>query len=140
MGSDDWSCRELASPHVAVTHARRATVRIEPWTTPRCECTAPHYQHSSAVRRPASNDRAPARSAFVAALFAVHPLHVESVAWVAERKDVLSTLFWMLTLTAYAAYVREPLTQPLRGGARVVCSRPACQADARDAPVCASAA
>jgi len=51
---------------------------------------------------------APGRSAFVAALFAVHPLHVESVAWVAERKDVLSTLFWMLTLWAYVWYVRQP--------------------------------
>ena len=48
------------------------------------------------------------RSAFVAALFGVHPLHVESVAWVAERKDVLSTLLWMLTLWAYVAYVRQP--------------------------------
>jgi protein O-mannosyl-transferase len=48
------------------------------------------------------------RSAFVAALFAVHPLHVESVAWVAERKDVLSTLFWILSLGAYIAYVRNP--------------------------------
>jgi tetratricopeptide (TPR) repeat protein len=48
------------------------------------------------------------RSAFVAALFAVHPLHVESVAWVAERKDVLSTLFWMLTLWTYVSYVRQP--------------------------------
>jgi tetratricopeptide (TPR) repeat protein len=48
------------------------------------------------------------RSAFVAAVFAVHPLHVESVAWVAERKDVLSGLFFMLTLWAYAHYVREP--------------------------------
>jgi Flp pilus assembly protein TadD len=47
------------------------------------------------------------RSAFVAALFAVHPLHVESVAWVAERKDVLSTLFWMLTTLAYVSYVRS---------------------------------
>lgn len=47
------------------------------------------------------------RSALVAALFAVHPLHVESVAWVAERKDVLSTLFWMLTLWAYVGFVRS---------------------------------
>jgi tetratricopeptide (TPR) repeat protein len=46
------------------------------------------------------------RSAFVAALFALHPLHVESVAWVAERKDVLSTLLLMLTLWAYLPYVR----------------------------------
>jgi tetratricopeptide (TPR) repeat protein len=44
------------------------------------------------------------RSALVAALFALHPLHVESVAWVAERKDVLSTFFFMLTLGAYARY------------------------------------
>jgi protein O-mannosyl-transferase len=47
-------------------------------------------------------------SAFVAALFGVHPMHVESVAWVAERKDVLSTLFWLLTLLAYARYARRP--------------------------------
>jgi tetratricopeptide (TPR) repeat protein len=48
------------------------------------------------------------RSAFVAALFAWHPLHVESVAWAAERKDVLSTFFWMLTLIAYAGYAKKP--------------------------------
>jgi tetratricopeptide (TPR) repeat protein len=48
------------------------------------------------------------RSAFVAALFAIHPLRVESVAWVAERKDVLSGVFFMLTLGAYVRYVRNP--------------------------------
>src|SRR5438874_5398378 len=47
-------------------------------------------------------------SAFVAALFAIHPLHVESVAWVSERKDVLSAVFFMLTLAAYVRYVRAP--------------------------------
>lgn len=58
-----------------------------------------------------------ARSGFVAALFAAHPAHVESVAWISERKDVLSTLFWMLTLWAYLAYLRRP-----RGGRyAVVC-------------------
>jgi len=48
------------------------------------------------------------QSAFVAALFAIHPLHVESVAWIAERKDVLSAVFFMLTLAAYARYGRAP--------------------------------
>jgi tetratricopeptide (TPR) repeat protein len=48
------------------------------------------------------------RSAFVAAVFAIHPLHVESVAWVAERKDVLSGVFFMLTLLAYVHYARAP--------------------------------
>jgi Flp pilus assembly protein TadD len=47
------------------------------------------------------------RSGLVAALFALHPLHVESVAWAAERKDVLSTFFWMLTLVAYISYVNR---------------------------------
>ncbi len=48
------------------------------------------------------------RSAIVAAVFAVHPLHVESVAWASERKDVLSTLLGLLTLHAYTAYARRP--------------------------------
>lgn len=48
------------------------------------------------------------RPAIVAVLFAVHPLHVESVAWISERKDVLSTAFWLLTMLAYRRYVRKP--------------------------------
>ena len=47
-------------------------------------------------------------SALVAALFALHPMHVESVAWVSERKDVLSTFFWLATMWAYAWYVAAP--------------------------------
>jgi len=48
------------------------------------------------------------QSTFVAGVFAIHPLHVESVAWIAERKDVLSAVFFMLTLAAYARYARAP--------------------------------
>jgi 4-amino-4-deoxy-L-arabinose transferase-like glycosyltransferase len=48
------------------------------------------------------------RSSFVAALFALHPLHVESVVWMAERKDVLSTFFWILTMWTYFRYVERP--------------------------------
>jgi tetratricopeptide (TPR) repeat protein len=54
-----------------------------------------------------SATRAPRPSALVAALFALHPTHVESVAWVSERKDVLSTLFWLLATASYVAYARR---------------------------------
>jgi Tfp pilus assembly protein PilF len=48
------------------------------------------------------------QSAFVAALFALHPLHVESVAWIAQRKDLLSTFFWLLALWSYSHFVEQP--------------------------------
>jgi len=51
------------------------------------------------------------RSAFVAALFAIHPLHVETVSWVTKRKDVLSGFFWMLTLFLYVYYTEKPAIQ-----------------------------
>ncbi len=51
-----------------------------------------------------ANTSAHWRSAFVAALFSLHPLHVESVAWISERKDVLCTLFWLLALLSYGRY------------------------------------
>jgi Flp pilus assembly protein TadD len=56
------------------------------------------------------------RSGLVAALFALHPLHVESVAWVAERKDVLSTFFWLATMWTYGRYVAAP------GSRRYLCT------------------
>ena len=75
-------------------------------------------------------------SAFVAAVFAVHPLRVESVAWVAERKDVLSGLFFMLTLGAYVGYVRRPSRwRAIWPWSCVVCPGPDGQADAGDAAV-----
>jgi len=52
------------------------------------------------------------KSAFVAAMFALHPLHVESVAWISERKDVLSAFFWIVTIFAYVGYVQD--RRPLR--------------------------
>ena len=94
------------------------------------------------------------RSAVVAGLFAVHPMHVESVAWVAERKDVLSTFFGLLTLAAYLWYVERlkatrtgrpggagrpghPLLSAHPGALRPV---PAVQAHAGDAALPVSAA
>lgn len=59
------------------------------------------------------------QSAFVAAVFALHPLHVESVAWIAERKDVLSTLFWLLTMWTYHSWTERPSLK--RYGLIMVC-------------------
>jgi len=67
-----------------------------------------------------------APAAFVAALFAVHPLRVESVAWVSERKDVLSGFFFVLTLLAWVAWARRPAsraTAPYSSPSRRDCSR-----------------
>jgi tetratricopeptide (TPR) repeat protein len=80
---------------------------------------APAGHHATSVALHAANTAllfvlldamtgAPWRSAAVAALFGLHPLRVESVAWVAERKDVLSAFFWLLTTLAYVRYARAP--------------------------------
>ena len=74
------------------------------------------------------------KSALVAALFAIHPLHVESVAWVSERKDVLSALFFFLMLGAYVRYARAPVDMALSAGHRPVRSRIDVQADAGERP------
>jgi hypothetical protein len=88
------------------------------------------------------------RSAFVAALFAWHPLHVESVAWASERKDTLSTFFWLLTLIAYARLRKDSKTEGrptikkfLHAGAGLffALALDAVQTDGRDAAVRAAA-
>jgi tetratricopeptide (TPR) repeat protein len=60
------------------------------------------------------------RSGFAAALFAIHPLHAESVAWIVERKDVLSTLFWLLATWAYAGYSHAPSRIKMAGVAALM--------------------
>jgi tetratricopeptide (TPR) repeat protein len=75
------------------------------------------------------------QSAFVAALFAWHPLHVESVAWVAERKDLLGAFFWMLTLWAYARYVEVQSLKSKVQGLKPEGRRP--KPDTESTPGCA---
>jgi branched-subunit amino acid transport protein AzlD len=69
------------------------------------------------------------RSAFVAVLFAVHPLHVESVAWVAERKDVLSTFFGLLAIWAYASYAAKSNVQSLKSKVRTASEAQSSESD-----------
>ena len=71
------------------------------------KCDAACGEYPLAVPGFRAHDRRVWRSALVAALFAVHPLHVESVAWVSERKDVLSTFFGLLAVWAYFKYARD---------------------------------
>src|SRR2546425_5001476 len=79
------------------------------------------------IRRPPRSTLFPYTTLFRSGLFALHPLHVESVAWLSERKDVLSGFFFMLTLLAYTKYVRgvegrsEEHTSELQSLAYLVC-------------------
>ncbi len=68
--------------------------------------------------------KAAGRSALVAALFAWHPLHVESVAWICERKDVLSAFFWLLTLMAYTRYARSVTSGEWRMASQAAAASP----------------
>ena len=79
------------------------------------------------------------RSAFVAALFAIHPLRAESVAWISERKDVLSGVFFLLTLGAYVRYARRPSAEPLPDGPCGFRSWTSFQGDAGHSSLCSPA-
>jgi len=103
MGLYQRVCCELASADVAVAYAGFQAVRYESGGPSFNESIAAYSKYPAAFRGADGYD-----GSFVAALFALHPLHVESVAWVAERKDVLSTLFWFLTIAAYLHYTRNP--------------------------------
>ncbi len=107
LGAADRCRQQLASADLAFAHGGCQSLRAEP---------AGH--HLSNVLFHAANavllflllrDLTGAiwRSAMVAALFALHPLRVESVVWISERKDVLSTLFWILTVWSYARYAGQ---------------------------------
>ena len=80
-------------------------------------------------------------SAVVALLFSIHPLHVESVAWVSERKDVLCGLFWILTIGAYTGYVRKPRSFGLYAVLHTcIWRRIALETDGRYSPLCLASA
>ena len=114
---------------------------VESGAVPPRECASSTCStHSCSLRSSRGMTAKPWRSAWVAGLFALHPLHVESVAWISERKDVLSTFFWMLTMLAYIRYTRRPGARTLCPAAGRVRRRAALQADGRDAAVCAAAA
>ena len=105
VGVPDRARGQLASADVAVAHGGLPALRAEarrPSPDQPAASMPPTRCCSSALLKRLTG--AFWRSALVAALFALHPLHVESVAWVAERKDVLSAFFFMLTLRAYARY------------------------------------
>ena len=99
-------CLQLASVDLdfALLWIATATVSNPPVIT--CRSVVSPGQYAAALLGFRRMTGAIWRSAFVAALFAWHPVHVESVAWVAEREDVLSTFFWLLTMLAYARYAQ----------------------------------
>ena len=108
LGIYQWPAGRMVSPIDVVAHARLSTLWAKPNRAPPDQSLAARRFGSNVVFRPVANDRRALAHALVAALFALHPLHVESVVWIAERRDVLSAFFFMLTLGAYGEYVRHP--------------------------------
>ena len=99
---------QLAPAHLALPHGGRAVLRPRRRASHHLVSVVLHAVNSVLVfawlRRATGSLW---RSAVVGALFAVHPLHVESVAWISERKDVLSTFFWLVAMFAYLEWERH---------------------------------
>ncbi len=115
LGLEHHAHGSLGSPLTwTLLSAGLPTLRLTALGIPFDQRPAARRQGDRAVPGSAADDgRSSGPAAFAAAIFAVHPLQAESVAWVAERKDVLSGLFFMLTLGAYLGYVRHP-SSPIR--------------------------
>ena len=100
---------QLASLDGVVPYVGLPAFRVEAVGTSPDQPFAACIQHSSGLSAASQHDGRVWRSVLVAALFGLHPLHVESVAWVAERKDVLSGFFGLLALIFYARYARTTI-------------------------------
>ena len=107
MGANYEGLRSLAPAYLDLAPIGLGRLRSACLGLPPHEPDVSLRQHGVVVLGLAAHDWRAAGEAFVAALFAIHPLHVESVAWVSERKDVLSGFFWMLALWAYAGYAER---------------------------------
>ena len=98
----------LASPDVAFACSRLPTFCAESGRPSFRQRADPRSQCSAVISVVGWLTKRVGPSLLVAALFALHPLNVESVAWVAERKNVLSTLFFLLAIGAYVWYAQKP--------------------------------
>ena len=108
LGLHHLRCRQLASFDLAVSCPRLPALSADPAGHHDINLAAACNQRCAALLGAVAGDGYPGRSLMVAALFALHPINVETVAWVAERKNLLSMLFFLLALGAYRWYARRP--------------------------------
>jgi protein O-mannosyl-transferase len=99
---------KLASSDLAVARPRLPALCLKSSRSSRRQCADTRSKCSLVISAVVVDHKAPGPSLLVAALFALHPINVESVAWVAERKNVLSTFFFLLAIAAYVWYVKKP--------------------------------
>ena len=108
LGVQDVSPRQLDPAHLALAHGGLLAVRCEARLASPGERPDPCAQHAARLHRVPQDDGGGGRFGGLAALFSLHPLRVESVAWIIERKDVLSALFFLVALWLYARHAERP--------------------------------